>query len=57
VASGVIETTTPDRGRVPNGEPLSPLIFTVPTRLTAATPAILELAASCLPDGRPPRAS
>ncbi|MTV36388.1 transglutaminase family protein [Duganella radicis] len=52
VASGVIETTAPDRGRLPNGDTLSPLIFTVPTRLTAPTPAILELAASCLPDGR-----
>jgi len=51
VASGVIETTAPDRGRVPNGDTLSPLIFTVPTRLTAATPGVLELAASCLPDG------
>lgn len=52
VANGVIETTTPDRGRVQNGDMLSPLIFTVPTRLTAATPGILELAASCLPDGK-----
>jgi transglutaminase-like putative cysteine protease len=52
VASGVIETTVPDRGRVQNGDTLSPLIFTVPTRLTAATPGILELAASCLPDGK-----
>ncbi len=51
VAYGVVETTVPDRGRVSNGDTLSPLIFTVPTRLTAATPAILELAASCLPDG------
>ncbi|MRW82868.1 transglutaminase family protein [Pseudoduganella sp. FT26W] len=52
VASGSIATTAPDRGRVPNGDHLSPLIFTVPTRLTAATPGILELAASCLPDGK-----
>jgi transglutaminase-like putative cysteine protease len=52
VASGVIETFTPDRGRVQNGETLSPLIFTVPTHLTAPTPGILELAASCLPDGK-----
>jgi len=52
VAAGVIATTAPDRGRVPNGDTLSPLIFTVPTRFTAATPGILELAASCLPDGK-----
>jgi transglutaminase-like putative cysteine protease len=52
VASGLIATSVPDRGRVPNGENLSPLIFTVPTRFTAATPGILELAAACLPDGK-----
>jgi transglutaminase-like putative cysteine protease len=52
VATGVIETSTPLKGRVPNGDALSPLIFTAPTRLTEATPNILELAASCLPDGR-----
>jgi transglutaminase-like putative cysteine protease len=52
VASGVIATTAPERGRVPNGDDLSPLIFTVPTRFTEATPGVLELAASCLPDGR-----
>lgn len=52
VAAGVIETQAPLKGRVPNGDTLPPLIFTVPTRLTEATPGILELAASCLPDGR-----
>ena len=51
VASGVIETVAPLKGRVPNGDTLSPLIFTVPTRLTEATPAIRELAAG-LPVGR-----
>jgi transglutaminase-like putative cysteine protease len=51
VASGVVETTCPVKGRMANGDSLSPLIFTVPTRLTAATPAILELAAACLPEG------
>ena len=51
-AAGVIQTDMPLKGRVPNGDTLSPLIFTVPTRLTEATPGILELAASCLPDGR-----
>jgi transglutaminase-like putative cysteine protease len=52
VAYGAVETTMPDQGRVPGGDAVSPLIFTVPTRLTAATPGICELAASCLPDGR-----
>lgn len=51
VAYGTVETMAPDRGRVPIGDALSPLIFTVPTWRTAATPGILELAASCLPDG------
>ena len=52
VATGVVATTAPERGRVPAGDTQSPLIFTVPTRLTAATPGIQELAASCLPDGQ-----
>lgn len=51
VAHGLVETTTPSGGRIANGDTLSPLIYTVPTRLTAATPGILELAAACLPDG------
>src|SRR5262245_53657829 len=52
IAYGAVETALPDRGRIPHGEDLSPLIFTVPTRLTSATPAILELATSCLCDDR-----
>jgi transglutaminase-like putative cysteine protease len=52
VASGLVATQTPEKGRVPNGDNLSPLIFTVSTRLTEPTPGILELAASCLPDGK-----
>lgn len=52
VAYGLIETSMPDAGRVGGADAVSPLIFTVPTRLTAATPGILELAASCLPDGK-----
>lgn len=52
IAYGTVETTAPDRGRVPDSDALSPLIFTVPTRLTAATPGIRELAAACLPSGR-----
>ncbi|MES2163274.1 MAG: transglutaminase family protein [Pseudomonadota bacterium] len=52
VAGGVIETTSPKQGRIPNGDSLSPLIYTVSTRLTEPTPGILELTASCLPDGK-----
>jgi len=52
VAHGVVETTCPVQGRMPNDDSLSPLIFTVPTRLTEHTPGILELAAACLPDGK-----
>ena len=49
---GTVETTAPEQGRIPNGGTVPPQIFTMPTRLTAPTPGILELAASCLPDGR-----
>jgi transglutaminase-like putative cysteine protease len=52
VAAGVVETTSPLNGRIPNGDTVSPLIFTSSTRLTEPTPGILELAASCLPDGQ-----
>ncbi|SFU58820.1 transglutaminase family protein [Pseudoduganella namucuonensis] len=52
VATGVVETTQPVQGRIANGDSLSPLIYTVPTRFTGATPGVLELAAACLPDGK-----
>lgn len=52
VAEGVVETTTPRQGRVAASDTLSPLIYTMETRLTAPTPGMLELAAACLPDGR-----
>ncbi len=52
LAEGLIETRSPEQGRMPEPDGMSPLIFTVPTRLTAANPAILQLAAACLPDGR-----
>lgn len=51
VASGMVETSCPPGGRLGNGDSLSPLVYTVPTRLTAATPGIVALAAACLPDG------
>jgi len=46
VAAGMVETTVPAGGRVAGADTLSPLVYTVPTRLTAATPAIAALAAS-----------
>ncbi|HJV01763.1 MAG TPA: transglutaminase family protein [Burkholderiaceae bacterium] len=52
VAHGVVDISAPERGRIADGGTLSPLIFTVPTRLTAAGPGVLALAASCLPDGK-----
>ncbi|TWI69079.1 transglutaminase-like putative cysteine protease [Pseudoduganella lurida] len=52
VAEGVVETSSPWQGRIAANDTLSPLIYTVSTRLTAQTPGILELAAACLPDGR-----
>lgn len=50
VAQGVVATTKLDGGRLANHEPLSPLIFTVPTRLTEPCGAIPDFAAACLPD-------
>jgi transglutaminase-like putative cysteine protease len=52
VAHGVVETASPSQGRIAANDNLSPLIYTVPSRLTAATPVLLELAAACLPDHR-----
>ncbi|QBE66249.1 transglutaminase family protein [Pseudoduganella lutea] len=52
VAEGVVETSVPWQGRIAANDSLSPLIYTVPTRLTAATPDITALAAACLPGSR-----
>ena len=54
VAQGVVETIFPYRGRLLTEETLSPLLFTVPTRLTESAPNILELAAACLPARQAP---
>jgi transglutaminase-like putative cysteine protease len=51
VAEGVVATTLLDGGRLQGQEQLSPLIFTVPTRLTAPTDAVRAFAAGCLPHG------
>ena len=50
VAEGVVATTLLPGGRLDNHESLSPLIFTMPTRLTEPTEAIRAFAAGFLPD-------
>jgi transglutaminase-like putative cysteine protease len=45
VARGVVEVQALEQGRLIEVEPLSPLVFTVATRLTEATPPVLEFAA------------
>jgi transglutaminase-like putative cysteine protease len=51
VAHGTVESTAPDRGRLPDKGELSPLVFTVPTRLIEATEAVTEFAARNLKGG------
>ncbi|WP_374360223.1 transglutaminase N-terminal domain-containing protein [Pseudoduganella danionis] len=57
VASGVVETSMPPRGRISTSESLSPLVYTVPTRLTEAGPDILALTHACLVRGKASTAS
>jgi transglutaminase-like putative cysteine protease len=45
VVEGVVATELLPGGRLANDETLSPLIFTVSTRLTEPTPQLIELAA------------
>jgi transglutaminase-like putative cysteine protease len=51
VAAGVVETSAPPGGRIGNGDTLPPLVYTAPTRFTAATPAVADFLDSCLPSG------
>lgn len=51
VASGTVETSHPSGGRIGRADGLPPLAYTVPTPLTAATPAIMALAGASLPGG------
>ena len=44
VACGVVETSAPTGGRIAGGASLPPLVYTVPTALTAPSPAIVDLA-------------
>lgn len=48
-ASGVVEVERPANGRLTDPGPLSPLVFTVPTRLTQPDDAIIEFASRHLP--------
>lgn len=48
VAEGLVQTTLLAGGRLDNPEPLSPLVFTVPTRLTTPTEAVREFAGRLL---------
>lgn len=48
VAEGLVQTTLLEAGRLHNTEPLSPLVFTVPTRLTTPTAEIIDYARSRL---------
>ncbi|WP_426193513.1 transglutaminase family protein [Massilia sp. DWR3-1-1] len=57
VAEGIVHTTLLDGGRLHNSEPLSPLVFTVPTRLTMPTGQISEYASASLAEVREGRAS
>ena len=49
VANGVVEIQSPDRGRLAEKMLLSPLAFTVPTRLTDPLDAVRSFAADKLP--------
>lgn len=49
LVEGLIITSTLPGGRLQAKETLSPLIFTVPTRLTQPTPMLAEIAAAILP--------
>jgi transglutaminase-like putative cysteine protease len=49
VVEGIVSTTTLRDGRLLGRNSLSPLVFTVATRLTEPTPLLAEIAAHCLP--------
>lgn len=57
VVQGSVETIYPYQGRLNLVDTLSPLLFTMPTRLTEADPAIVGLAAASLPDRGTPAAT
>lgn len=49
LVEGLVTTFPLRQGRLAAADSVSPLIFTVPTRLTQPTPALAEIAARCLP--------
>ena len=51
VAEGIVEVTALDRGRLAGREIFSPLVFTVPTRLTAPTDVVTAFASKHLSQG------
>jgi transglutaminase-like putative cysteine protease len=53
VARGEVDVQPLEQGRLTEAESLLPLVFTVATRLTEATPAVLEFAARGLPAANP----
>ena len=57
VVHGSVETIYPYQGRLNLVDTLSPLLFTMPTRLTEPDPAIVELAAASLPERGTPAAT
>jgi transglutaminase-like putative cysteine protease len=57
LVEGVVATRPLVKGRLHAPDGLSPLIFTVPTRLTQPAPALTALAARCLPPSGMPVAS
>jgi transglutaminase-like putative cysteine protease len=49
LVEGLVQTSALPGGRLQGSETLSPLIFTVPTRLTQPTPLLADVAGQCLP--------
>lgn len=52
IVEGRVEVHTPERGQIIDKSALSPLLFTVPTHLTAASESLTEFAYRSLPAGR-----
>ena len=57
VVQGSVETIYPYQGRLNLVDTLSPLLFTMPTRLTESDPTIVALTAASLPDRGTPAAT
>lgn len=51
VVDGIVDVTALDRGRLPEHDVLSPLVFTVPTRLAEPLPPVAQFAAQHLAAG------